>query len=68
MSFCGHGLAWFWAGWLPVGRHATALSGYLWHLQIKGVQLLKNNKTLTQNLLWNNVQRKLSNFLYLGVN
>jgi hypothetical protein len=33
---------------------ATALPGYLWHLQMKAVQLLNNNKTLRQNLLWNN--------------
>jgi hypothetical protein len=30
---------------------ATALPGYLWHLQIEAVQLLNTNQTLTQNLL-----------------
>jgi hypothetical protein len=30
---------------------ATALPGYLWHLQIRAVQLLNSNKKLTQNFL-----------------
>jgi len=61
----GFWLAFGWVGfWLAWGldcraalamtinnTHATALPGYLWHLQIKTVQLLNNNETLTQNFL-----------------
>jgi hypothetical protein len=30
---------------------ATALPGHLWHLQIKSVQLLNSNETVTQDFL-----------------